>query len=96
MPYRLKFLEEALNEWRELDNTIQEQFKKKLRERLDFPEIPASRLTGSPNRYKIKLKSVGYRLVYEVRKKELVVLVIVIGKREKGAVYRESAKRPSP
>lgn len=96
MSYRLKFLEEALNEWRDLDSAIQEQLKKKLRQRLDFPEVPASRLAGSPHRYKIKLKSAGYRLVYEVGKNELVVLVIAIGKREKSAVYRESAKRTSP
>ncbi|MCA1743958.1 MAG: type II toxin-antitoxin system RelE/ParE family toxin, partial [Desulfovibrionales bacterium] len=44
------------------------------------------------NRYKIKLKSAGYRLVYEVRNETLVVLVIAIGKREKNKVYRKAVK----
>ena len=34
--------------------------------------MPSARLHGSQNRYKIKLRAVGYRLVYEVREAELV------------------------
>jgi len=33
--------------------------------------------------YKIKLRSVGYRLVYQVRENEIVVSVVSVGKREK-------------
>ena len=39
------------------------------------------------NRYKIKLRSVGYRLVYEVRDNEMIVVVIAVGKRERSEVY---------
>lgn len=35
MTYKLAFNESALKEWKKLGHTIQEQFKKKLRER--FP-----------------------------------------------------------
>jgi mRNA interferase RelE/StbE len=43
--------------------------------------------------YKIKLRKAGYRLVYEVRDEEVVVLVVAIGKRERNAVYKTAAKR---
>ena len=51
------------------------------------PEVPADRLHGGLNFYKIKLRSAGYRLVYEVEKGELVVYVFAVGKRERGQVY---------
>jgi mRNA interferase RelE/StbE len=43
--------------------------------------------------YKIKLRKAGFRLVYEVRDQELVILVVAIGKRERNAVYKTAAKR---
>jgi len=45
------------------------------------------------NRYKIKLRSVGYRFVYEVRDSELIAVVVAVGKRERHAVYKATAKR---
>ena len=93
MSYSLKFKEDALKEWRKLDEHLREQFKKKLKERLHHPRVPASRLSGQKDRYKIKLRNVGYRLVYEVRDKEVVVLVVAVGKRERNAVYKMAAKR---
>ncbi|HEY3326273.1 MAG TPA: type II toxin-antitoxin system RelE/ParE family toxin [Novimethylophilus sp.] len=93
MSYSLKFKEEALKEWNKLDNTVRAQFKSKLQERLAQPRVPASLLAGKQDRYKIKLRGVGYRLVYEVRDNELVVIVVAIGKRERNAVYKAAAKR---
>lgn len=93
MTYELRFRVEAKKEWDALGATIRSQFKKKLTERLENPHVPSARLHGSANRYKIKLRSVGYRLVYEVRDRELVVSVIAVGKRERNAVYRDAAKR---
>jgi mRNA interferase RelE/StbE len=37
--------------------------------------------------YKIKLRSAGYRLAYEVVDDELVVYVIAVGKRENSKIY---------
>ncbi|MEA1967965.1 MAG: type II toxin-antitoxin system RelE/ParE family toxin [Thermodesulfobacteriota bacterium] len=93
MSYNLKFLPSALKEWRKLDNTIQAQFKKKLKSRLETPHVNSSKLSGFRNHYKIKLRANGYRLVYEVIDKEIYVLVIAIGKREKNLVYKKAAKR---
>ena len=93
MSYELAFLEIALKEWRKLDSAARDQFKKKLAERLAHPRVPSARLSGAADRYKIKLRSLGYRLVYEVRDDERVVIVIAVGKRERAAVYRAAEKR---
>ena len=93
MNYKLKFIPTALKEWRKLDNTIQKQLKKKLKERLGEPHINGSRLSGFENHYKIKLPNSGYRLVYEVIDNELYVLVIAVGRRDKNLVYKKARKR---
>lgn len=82
MSYKLKFLPSALKEWRKLDPHIQGQFKSQLEKRLENPHVPASRLRGYTSYYKIKLRSVGYRLVYEVEDKEITVYVISVGRRD--------------
>jgi mRNA interferase RelE/StbE len=43
--------------------------------------------------YKIKLRRAGYRLVYQVRDKDIVVSVVAVGKREKNQVYNSAVKR---
>jgi len=93
MSFELGFLEEALKEWSKLDGNTKEQFKAKLAERLINPRVLAAKLSGHKDRYKIKLRSVGYRLVYEVRDRELVVVVVAVGKRERNAVYLAAMKR---
>jgi mRNA interferase RelE/StbE len=93
MKFELGFLDEALKEWRKLDNTIREQFKTKLAERLQVPRVLSAQLSGHKDRYKIKLRGAGYRLVYEVRDKQLIVVVIAVGKRERSEVYKVAAKR---
>jgi mRNA interferase RelE/StbE len=93
MTYELGFLEDALKEWRKLDNAIKTQFKKKLAERLECPRVPSAKLAGHPDRYKIKLRSLGYRLVYEVRDIQLIIVVVAVGKRERNAVYKAAEVR---
>lgn len=93
MTYELLFHPDALEEWGKLDKPVREQFKKKLAERLLNPHIPASKLSGHRNRYKIKLRSMGYRLVYDVVDAHLIVTVVAVGKRERNAVYKAAALR---
>jgi len=93
MSFELGFLDDALKEWAKLDGSTREQFKKKLAERLVTPRVPAAKLSGQKDRYKIKLRNVGYRLVYEVRDTELIVVVVAVGKRERNAVYKAAAQR---
>ncbi|MEH6516941.1 MAG: type II toxin-antitoxin system RelE/ParE family toxin [Halioglobus sp.] len=93
MTYRLIFKVIAKKEWDKLDATTRDQFKKKLVERLEMPRIETSRLTGLQDCYKIKLRSAGYRLVYQVRDSQLIVSVVAVGKRERNAVYKAASKR---
>jgi mRNA interferase RelE/StbE len=53
-------------------------------------------LSGQKDRYKIKLRSVGYRLVYEVRDEKLIVVVAAVGKRNRNEVYKTAVKRSVP
>ena len=87
MSYELEFLPSALKEWQKLDNSIKVQFKKKLSERLEKPKVTKDKLRGYEDVYKIKLRDVGYRLAYQVKDDEIVVLVLVVGKRENNEVY---------
>lgn len=93
MTYKLDFYEEALKEWKKLDATVREQFKSKLAERLENPRLASAKLRDSKDRYKIKLRQVGYRLVYEVNDSTVVLLVVAVGKRDKSAVYLAATKR---
>ncbi len=93
MSYKLKFLPSALKEWKKLAPPIQKQFKNKLKERMQNPRNKASQLCGFKDVYKIKLRSIGYRLVYEVNDKEIVIYIIVVGKRERGIVYSKAESR---
>lgn len=93
MSYKLKFLLTALKEWKKLDNSIQAQFKKKLKECLESPHVPSSQLSGFENHYKIKLRARGYCLVYEVVDEEIYILVIANGKINKNKIYKKTKNR---
>lgn len=84
MTYKLVFNEKALEEFDKLSPDIALQFHKKLTKILDNPRIPKNKLTGigAKDLYKIKLRSSGFRLLYEVKDNQLIVLVIKIGKRD--------------
>jgi len=93
MNYNLEFKPKALKEFKKLDNSIKEQFKNKLKERLINPIVPKDKLSGFTNVYKIKLKVAGYRLAYEVIDDRLVVLVLSVGKRENNQIYKNLKNR---
>ena len=93
MTYKLKFLPSALKEWKKLASPIQQQFKKKLKTCLEQPHNPKNKLRQIKNAYKIKLRSAGYRLVYEVDDTTITVFVISVGKRENALVYKKASQR---
>lgn len=93
MTYRLTFKRSAYKEWKKLNKDVQAQLKARLKQRLESPHVLASRLKGMDNCYKIKLRRLGYRLVYQVKDSELVVTVIAVGKRDKSRVYTNALKR---
>lgn len=93
MPYKLRFHELALAEWRKLDGSVREPLKKKLAERLDNPRVPSAALSGMPNCDKIKLRSLGYRLVYRVDEDVVFVTVIAVGRRDKNEADALASRR---
>ena len=93
MTYKLRFHELALTEWNKLDGSIKSHFKKKLTERLEQPRVQSSALSGMKDCYKIKLRQLGYRMVYRVDDYIVSVTVIAIGKRDKEKVYQDADKR---
>ena len=93
MTYELAFDPRALKEWSKLWQTVKDQFKRKLADVLVSPRVESARLHGLPDCYKIKLRSQGSRLVYQVQDNVVTVFVIAIGTREKAAVYHDADKR---
>jgi mRNA interferase RelE/StbE len=90
--YRLRFVVAALDEWQKLDGSIKEPLRKALKKRLDNPHVPSARLHGDLNAcYKIKLSTIGYRLVYSVEDDTLIVLVL-----SGLVVYQDEAERRAP
>ena len=93
MTYELEFKKSALKEWKKLNPTVKEQFKKILERRLSDPHVPSAKVSGAPNLYKIKLRQLGFRLVYSVSDKTITVSVIAIGKRNRNEVYQVALSR---
>jgi len=94
MTYNLFFHPLALKEWKKLAPSIQQQFKKALKKRLESPHIKSSALRGKlKNCYKIKLRDSGYRLIYSVEDGELKIVIVAVGKRDKSYAYMLAEKR---
>lgn len=92
--YRLQFLPEALDEWNALDGSVKALLRKAIKKRLGQPHVPGCELHADLRHcYKIKLRKLGYRVVYTVEEDVLVVLVLAVGKREEMAAYREAIER---
>lgn len=93
MTYKLKFLPAAKKEWDKLAEPLKKQFKKKLAQRLENPHVPSAKLKGYDSVYKIKLRTAGYRLAYEVIDNEVVIYVLAVGKRNKNTIYKKLTSR---
>src|SRR5690606_10377815 len=100
MTYELEFKKSALKEWEKLGPNVRELFAKKLKERLSNPHVPSAAVSGGTNLYKIKLRQLGYRLVYSVSDSTITVMVLAVGKRNRNEVYdlalsRRKTSKPS-
>ncbi len=87
MTYELAFKKSALKEWKKLGGSVRDIFKKELAERLENPHVPSAAISGGSNLYKIKLRQLGYRLVYSVSDSTVTVTVLAVGKRNRNEVY---------
>src|SRR3954453_7126691 len=93
MSYDLQFLPSALKEWRKLDAFNRDLLRKKLAERLISPRVPADALHGMKDCYKIKLRSVGLRLIYCVDDPGVTGAVVATGRRDGADVYGAATRR---
>ncbi|OUI79012.1 type II toxin-antitoxin system RelE family toxin [Acetobacter orientalis] len=85
--YTLKFRPKAADAFNKLDKPKREQLAKKLQQRLLNPRVSSAQLRGDlAGLYKIKMK--GIRAVYQVKDDEMILLVLVIDKRENDDVYK--------
>ena len=84
MSYRLQFLPKALKAFGKLNPDTKEKFKKQLKLRLKNPKIEKHRLHSDyQGHYKIKLHSIGYRLIYKVVEESSTVIVVEVDRRDK-------------
>ena len=91
MIYKLKFFKSTYKEWQKLDPHVRKLFKTHLIKRVQNPRVESAKLKGYPSLYKIKLRSVGYRLAYLVEGKKISVYVICVGRRDK--IYEILSRR---
>jgi mRNA interferase RelE/StbE len=90
--YKVVFRPRAAKSFKKLDVADQRQIARKLIERSANPNVPGDRVREIPNAYKIKLRSSGIRLIYQMRESELVILVLAIGKREREEAYKDAIR----
>lgn len=95
MAYGLFFLPQARQEWDDLDGSLKALFKAALKKRLETPHLPGSQLRPPlVDCYKIKLRGIGYRLVYLVREETDAlpanIVVLTAGRRD-GGIYEAAA-----
>lgn len=85
-PYNFKFKGKVLKTLRSLDKPIKERFSKKLLERSYNPHVSSSALRGNLGGcYKIRVGH--WRLVYQVKDDEFIILVLLLGERDNDEVY---------
>lgn len=84
MTFSIEILPAARREWKKLDPDIKLQATRKLETLLENPRVEATRLRGMPDCYKLKLRSAGYRIIYQVFDSRLVIFIVAAGKRDAG------------
>ena len=97
MIYKVEFLPEAAREFEALDGSLKRIAAKQIEKIAEKPELGAPLgnrlgidLSGYRKRY---FGRKGYRIVYEIQRGKLVVLIVGIGRRDKAEIYKEVARR---
>ncbi|MEY2943547.1 MAG: hypothetical protein RLY97_1561 [Pseudomonadota bacterium] len=84
MIYAIEILPSARREWKKLGPDIKRQAVRKLEHLCVNPRVTSAQLSDMPDCYKIKLRSVGYRIIYQVVDDRLVIVIVAAGKRDAG------------
>jgi mRNA interferase RelE/StbE len=90
--YKVAFRPRAKKAFDRLATADQRQLARKLKARCENPRVPADRVREIPEAFKIKLRSSGIRLIYQVRDQQLHILVLAVGKREREEAYQDAIR----
>ncbi len=97
MAFNVEFLPEAAREFEALDGSLKRVAAKQIDKFAERPELgePLGKRMGIDltGYRKTSFGKKGYRILYEIQRDKLVVLIIGIGKRERAEIYREVARR---
>ena len=97
MAYKVEFLSEAAQEFDALDGSLKKIAAKqidKLAEKPELGEPLGKRMGVDLSGYrKTYFGKKAYRIVYEIQRQKLSILIIGIGKRERAEIYKELARR---
>jgi len=95
--YDFKFYEEAGKDLSKLNNNVKILFVKKLTQIINNPQIDKDlgnkrnlQLSGLK---KIYFDNKRYRIVYDIKDKEILIHIIAIGKRDNMQVYKDVSNR---
>ncbi len=85
--YKLEFLKEAFEEFKNLDRSVQKIIKQKLEILSKDPELLKNNIKPLKGKYKglYRLRVGNYRIIYRLDKDRLIILIIRIGHR--GEIY---------
>lgn len=90
--YKILFRPRAEKAFNRLSFANRQQLARKLDERRRNPRVPADSVREIKDGYRIKLRSAGLRLIYQVRDNELVILVLAVAGREREEAYAEALR----
>lgn len=102
MKWMVEYIKEAQRDLRKLDPYVRKIILKAIDKTAERPLPPpegigkplgnhvSSKLSGL---YKIKLRNLGYRVVYDLVREGSVMKIIIISVRDDEAVYKEAERR---
>lgn len=102
MNWTVEYIKEAQKDLQKLDPYVRKLVLKAIDKTAKCPQPPPdgigkplgnhalSKLSGF---YKIKLKNLGYRVVYDLLREGNVMKIIIISVRDDDAVYKEAERR---